>query len=148
MIALYNRAVDWIGGRIPEGLMLLAVRIALGGVFWRSARTKVEEGTTLTISETTYFLFQEEYAGVPLPPEFAAPLAFYAEHLFPALLFVGLLSRVSAVALLVMTLVIQVFVYPDAWWPVHSLWVAMAAVIIVRGPGIFSLDHLLAGRRR
>ena len=46
--------------------------------------------------------------------------------------------------LLVMTMVIQIFVFPDAWWPVHSLWVAMAAILIVRGGGLFSLDALIA----
>lgn len=126
-----------------ESLALLATRVALAGIFWRSGRTKVEDGSLLTLSDTTFFLFREEYAGVPLPPELAAHLATFAEHLFPILLVVGLATRLSALALLGMTLVIQIFVYPEAWWTVHVLWVAMALQLITRGPGALSLDHLL-----
>ena len=147
MVALYDRVVKTVSGRIPEGIALLFARVALAGVFWRSGRTKVEDGSLLAISDTTYFLFQEEYAGVPLPSDFAAVAATYAEHLFPILLVLGLLTRFSALALLVMTLVIQFFVYPDAWWQTHIPWVAMALILIVRGGGLFSLDHLLTRSR-
>ena len=77
----------------------------------------------------------------------AVPLTTFAEHLFPALLLFGLATRFSGGALLVMTLVIQVFVFPDAWWPVHSLWAAMAVILIVRGGGLFSFDALIARMR-
>ena len=148
MLKLYDNAVAAASGRIPEGIGLLLTRVALAGVFWRSGRTKVEEGSLLTIRDATYFLFEEEYAGVPLPPEFAAVAATWAEHLFPILLVAGLATRFSAASLLIMTLVIQFFVYPDAWWQTHILWVAMAAILIVRGGGLFSLDQLLARARR
>lgn len=136
----YDRLIEQISARLPECLVLLLVRVALAGIFWRSGRTKVEEGSWLTISDTTYFLFQEEYAGVPLPSDIAAPLAAYAEHLFPILLVLGLCTRFSALALLGMTLVIQIFVYPEAWWSVHMVWAALALTLIVRGGGMFSLD--------
>jgi putative oxidoreductase len=123
---------------------LLFVRISLAGIFWRSGRTKVDEGSWLSVSDTAVFLFEEEYKGVPLPPEFAAYMATYAEHLFPLLLVVGLFTRLSALALLGMTMVIQIFVYPEAWWSVHMIWVALALVLIVRGGGSLSLDGLLA----
>ena len=148
MPKLHDNAVAAASGRIPEGIGLLLTRVALAGVFWRSGRTKVEEGSLLTIRDATYFLFEEEYAGVPLPPEFAAVAATWAEHLFPILLVAGLATRFSAASLLIMTLVIQFFVYPDAWWQTHILWVAMAAILIVRGGGLFSLDQLLARARR
>ena len=122
--------------------MLLA-RLALGGVFWRSGQAKIAEGTWFSISDATYELFRTEYAGVPLPPELAAVAAAAAEHVFPALLLLGLGTRVSALALLGMTMVIQIFVYPEAWWPVHSLWAALAALLIVRGGGVFSADAAL-----
>lgn len=70
-------------------------------------------------------------------------MAPYAEHLFPALIVIGLFTRLSALALLGMTMVIQIFVYPEAWWSVHIIWVALALVLIVRGAGRFSLDALL-----
>ncbi len=147
MIALYHRAVSAVSGRIPEAIALFALRVALAGIFWRSGRTKVEEGSLLSISDTTYFLFEEEYAGVPLPSDFAAVMATISEHLFPILLVVGLFTRLSALALLGMTLVIQIFVYPEAWWQVHILWAAMCLVLIVRGGGVFSLDHLLCRKK-
>jgi putative oxidoreductase len=144
----YDRAVRRLSGALPEGVMLLFVRIALAGVFWRSGRTKLEEGSWLTISDTSYELFRTEYAGVPLPPDLAAVAATGAEHLFPLLLVFGLFTRLSALALLMMTMTIQIFVYPEAWWPVHSLWVALALVLIVRGGGLFSSDTPFAKRAR
>jgi putative oxidoreductase len=141
--APYNRVVAMLSAPWIDAVMLLIVRISLAGIFWRSGRTKVDEGSWLSVSDTAKFLFEEEYKGVPLPPEFAAHLATYAEHLFPLLLVVGLFTRLSALALLAMTMVIQIFVYPEAWWSVHMIWVALALVLIIRGGGSLSLDALL-----
>jgi putative oxidoreductase len=99
----------------------------------------------LTVSETTTLLFQEEYR-MPFP-EITGLLATYGEHSLSILVFLGLATRLGAAGLLVMTLVIQFFVYPEAWWPVHSLWVALAGVLIVRGGGLFSIDHMLVKAR-
>ena len=140
LIAMHDRAIALASGRIPEAVALLLARVALAGVFWRSGRSKVVEGSWLEISDTTRFLFAEDYKGVPLPPELAAPLATFAEHLFPILLVLGLATRLSALALLGMTMVIQIFVFPEAWWSVHSLWVALCLVLVARGGGLFALD--------
>ena len=148
VVALYGKAVALVSGRVPEGLALLLVRLALAGVFWRSGRSKIVEGTWATISDSTYYLFAEEYNNVPLPSDFAAVMAAAAEHIFPVLLLFGLFTRGAALGLLGMTMVIQIFVYPEAWWPVHSLWAALCLVLIVRGGGLFSADTLIAGRRR
>jgi putative oxidoreductase len=91
-------------------------------------------------------LFSTDFSGVPLEPHLAANLSNAAEHIFPLLLVLGLATRLSATALLVMTMAIQIFVFPDAWWPTHSLWVAMALVLITRGAGLFSIDALIAHR--
>ncbi len=147
LLARYDRLADWLASRVPEGLALLLTRVALAGIFWRSGRTKVEDGSLLSISDQAYFLFEYEYTGLPIPPAIATPMATWAEHLFPILLVLGLLTRFSALSLLIMTLVIQLFVYPEAWWQTHILWVAMAAVLVSRGGGLFSLDALLASRR-
>jgi len=141
MMALIQKAIDTASSSFVESIALLFTRLALGGIFWRSARTKVEEGTWLQMSDTTVFLFQEEY-GMPAP-EITGLIATYAEHFLPILLFAGLLTRVGAAGLLVMTLVIQFFVYPDAWWGTHIAWVAMALVLITRGGGMFSLDRVI-----
>lgn len=147
ILNFYDRMVALTASRMAESLTLLFMRIVLAGVFWRSGRTKVDEGSWFSISDNTYFLFQEEYKGVPLPSDLAAVMATVSEHLFPILLVLGLFTRLSALALLGMTVVIQVFVYPEAWWQVHSLWVAMALVLIVRGGGSIGLDAALARRR-
>lgn len=136
----YNRAVALVSGKFAEAIMLLFVRVALAGIFWRSARTKVEEGSWLTMSDNTVMLFREEF-GMPYP-EISAQIATYAEHFLPLLIVLGLLTRIGAAGLLVMTLVIQFFVYPEAWWSVHILWVALALTLIVRGGGLLSLNSI------
>ncbi len=143
IVSLYDRLVSLASGSIVESLALLVVRVALAGIFWRSGRSKVEEGSWLDISDSTYFLFEYEYSGVPIPPDIATPMATYAEHLFPILLVAGLATRFSALSLLIMTLVIQFFVYPEAWWATHILWVGLAAILVSRGAGLFSLDALI-----
>ena len=141
--APYNRAVELMSAPWVESLMLLFVRVSLAGIFWRSGRTKVVEGSWLTISDTTKYLFQEDYKNVPLPAELAAHLSTYAEHLLPILLVFGLFTRLSALGLIGMTMVIQIFVFPEAWWSVHMIWIALALTLMVRGGGKLSLDAIL-----
>ena len=143
IFSTYDRGVTLVSKVWVEGIALLLTRVALAGVFWRSGRTKIEDDSWFSISDTTYLLFQEEYTGVPLPSDLAAVIATVSEHLFPVLLVLGLLTRLSALALLGMTMVVQIFVYPEAWWQVHALWAAMAMMLIVRGSGVFSLDAVL-----
>ena len=147
VLDLYDRTTRLLSGAAVEGIALFCLRVAFAGIFWRSGRTKIAEGSWFTLSDTARSLFADEYSGVPLPPDIAAVAATAAEHLFPMLLLVGLATRLSAAALLGMTLVIQIFVYPDAWWPVHSLWVAMALVLIARGGGWLSVDNWLIRKR-
>jgi putative oxidoreductase len=139
-------SVNGLLSAIPLSILSILARLSLAVVFWRSARTKVADGTLLTLSDNAVWLFREEYKLPLLPPELAAHMALLAEHALPALLLIGLASRLAALGLLVMTLVIQLFVYPDAY-PVHGPWAVCALVVMVHGAGVFSLDHLLAGRR-
>lgn len=148
MLKLYDRVVTAISAPWAESLVLLFVRVVLAGIFWRSGQTKIAQGSWYTISDTTWELFRTEYSGVPLPPDLAAVLATGAEHLFPVMLVLGLFTRGAALALFGMTLVIQIFVYPDAWWTEHSLWTALALVLIVRGGGKLAMDRVVAARRR
>lgn len=134
----WNRVADWLGDVIGHGLLALAARVAVAAIFFLSGRTKVDG--LLTVNETAYTLFREDYKVPLLPPEFAAHLATYAEHLFPVLLVLGLFTRLSALALLGMTAVIQVFVYPSAW-PTHLSWAALMLYLIGRGAGPVSLDR-------
>lgn len=130
--------------KIPYSAIALLTRIAVADVFWRSGQTKVDGWQ---ITETTFDLFREEYRVPLIPPELAAYLATIQEHLFSVLLLVGLASRLSALGLLGMTVVIQLFVYP-ANYPDHLLWGATLLLIVARGPGVISLDHLLWRKTR
>lgn len=123
---------------LPDDLLALAFRIATAAIFFRSGRTKVEG--LLTVSASAIELFRTEYRLPLIPPEIAAHAAAYAEHLFPLLLVLGLFTRWSALALLGMTAVIQVFVYPDAW-PTHLLWAGAFLYLVGRGGGVASLDR-------
>ncbi len=145
----YDRVVAFVSGPVAESIALVFVRLALAGIFWLSGRTKIEEGSLLTVSENALYQFSEDpFNKVPLlPSDIAAYLTTYAEHMLPILLILGLFTRLSALALMGMTLVIQFFVFPEAWWQVHILWVALAMVLIVRGGGNFTLDKLLTRRR-
>lgn len=134
----WNRVADRLAGVIGHGLLALAARAAVGAIFFLSGRTKVDG--FLTVNDTAYTLFREDYRVPLLPPELAAHLATYAEHLFPILLVIGLFTRVSALALLGMTAVIQIFVYPGAW-PTHLSWAALMLYLIGRGAGPVSLDR-------
>lgn len=128
--------------RIPHSALALAARIFPAAVFWQSGQTKV---SGFGLSDSAVFLFQDEYKLPLIDPTVAAYGAAIAEHLFPILLVIGLASRFSALALLGMTLVIEIFVYPDAW-PTHGVWATCFLYVIARGPGTISLDHLIARR--
>lgn len=130
-------------GPIPTALLLLLARAAIASVFFLSGRTKVDG--LLTIKDSTYVLFAEEYRLPIIPSDIAAHLATYAEHLFPILLVLGLATRLSALALLGMTAVIQLLVYPDAW-PTHLTWAALLVLLVARGGGDWSLDRQINPR--
>jgi putative oxidoreductase len=129
--------------RIPYSFIALISRFAVADVFWRSGQTKVNG---FSIREETLYLFREEYIVPLLPPDVAAYLSTIGEHVFPILLFIGLASRLSALALFGMTMVIQLFVVPGGW-PEHILWLSLLTLIIARGPGAISLDHLIWNNR-
>ena len=140
---LLARVAETAARLTPHSLLALVNRVAIAAIFWLSARTKVEGW--FTISDSAYALFREEYKLPLLPPELAAQLATVAEHGFALLLVLGLFTRLSALGLLGMTLVIQVFVYPDAW-PTHLSWAGLMLYLAGRGAGAVSLDRVLGIR--
>ncbi|MCF8482841.1 MAG: DoxX family protein [Rhodospirillum sp.] len=147
-------------GRLPDGLIALCARISLASIFWASGQTKVISTTAFSIlgreigvpvhfpphlHPLTPILFAEEYRVPLLSPDLAAWMAALGEMVFPLLLLLGLATRLSALGLLGMTLVIQVFVYPNLWSD-HLLWAAGLLFLIAKGPGWLSLDALVAWR--
>ncbi len=139
--------------RIPDSLIALIGRFSVAAIFWKSGQTKVQNfaidivAGEFTIgwprlSDSVVDLFSDEYRLPLIPPEWAALMAAFAEHVFPVLLLIGLATRFSALALLIMTLVIQIFVYPDAY-PTHGVWMTVLLFLVARGGGTVSLDHWL-----
>lgn len=143
LLRTWNRIAEYLQRQLTDTVLCLIARVGIASVFFLSGRTKVEG--FLTITPSTYELFRTDYALPLLSPWLAAHLATYAEHLFSALLVLGLMTRLSALALLGMTTVIEVFVYPDAW-PTHLTWAGLLLLLIARGAGSFSLDHRLGVR--
>jgi len=131
--------LNQILARVPLDLVRLALRLFPALVFLQSGRTKVEG---FTIKPSTYYLFEQDYALPLIPPDLAAVLAASAEHLLPALMIAGLFTRVSALGLIGMTAVIEIFVYPEAWIT-HGLWASALLALVVLGPGRLSLDRAL-----
>lgn len=156
MLSFINNKSEAIFRKIPESVILLVARFAIAAVFWRSGQTKIE-GFSLDLiamkvelglprlAESTGFLFEYEYDLPLIPPMVAAILATLAEHILPILILSGLFTRLAGFGIAMMTLVIQLFVYPDAY-PAHATWLAIALLLMYRGAGIFSLDHWLAKR--
>ena len=125
---------------LPSSLLLLVQRLGIAAVFFMSGRTKVDG--LLTVNDSAFELFRHEYALPLVPPEAAAYAATYSEHFFPLLLVAGLFTRFAASALLMMTLVIEIFVYPDAW-PTHLNWAGLLLPLIALCGGKLSLDRVL-----
>ncbi|MBL4603864.1 MAG: DoxX family protein [Emcibacteraceae bacterium] len=134
-----NNAVWAKFSEIPDWAMSLLARLSVAGIFWRSGQTKV---VGWEISDFTFMLFETEYALPLIPFKTATYMATFAEHFFPLLLVIGLATRLSAGALLIMTLVIQLFVYP-ASWPDHAIWAVAMLFIMSRGPGGLSIDYFI-----
>jgi putative oxidoreductase len=158
-LALYQ---NWLAPVVKQmqafpysGLALLA-RFSIAGVFWQSGQTKVQ-GFKVNfvngdfqlgwprLADGVIDLFETEYKLPLMPPELGATLAAFGEHAFPLLILLGLATRFSALALLGMTAVIQLLVYPGAY-PTHGVWASVLLMLIMQGPGKLSLDHWIASK--
>ena len=133
--AWIDRAIGLLEA-VPYTLLALPLRVGVAAVFWNSAQTKLANW------DTTIELFTDEYKVPLLPPVLVANMALAIELTTPVLFVLGLLTRAAALVLLGMTAVIEIFVYPQAW-PTHIQWAAMLLVLLCRGPGKLSLDHVL-----
>ncbi len=140
LTALVDRAISLLDS-VPYTLLALPLRVGAAAVFWNSSQAKLANW------DTTIELFTEDYKVPLLPPEIAANMVLSIELTTPVLLVLGLLTRASALVLLGMTAVIEIFVFPLAW-PTHIQWAAMLLMLLCRGPGKLSLDHVLWPRLR
>ena len=163
--ARHGAVFDFLSARLAPDVLPLLARFTLAGIFWRSLLTKVSTVKLFTYSElindfpverarmrfpelpldlkpATLHQFRTDFALPLLPPEWAVWMATLAEFVIPIALILGIATRLGALALVGMTLVIQVFVFPDAWWSTHALWVVIGLYLAVHGPGRVSLDHV------
>jgi putative oxidoreductase len=143
-VIIWLQAAVRSADKFPSWLLGLIIRVGIADVFWRSGQTKV---SGWHVTQSTVQLFRDEYKVPLLSPEVAANLASIQEHLFSVLLVIGLASRLSALGLLGMTAVIEIFVYPENW-PDHLLWAGALLYVLARGPGDFSLDALIRRKFR
>lgn len=143
---------------VPYGVVGLGLRLLLARVFFLDGQAKID-GPRIPIAvdgmfnfvlvlpaqikDATFRLFETQYAGLPLSPGVATYLFTYAEFVCPILLVIGFATRFSALALLVMTVLIQIYVAPEALWTLHAYWIAILMVLMSVGPGVISLDHFI-----
>ena len=106
-------------------------------MFLRAGLTKISSW------ESTVALFADEYNVPVLAPHLAAAMAATFEVGCSTLLLVGLGTRLAALPLLGMIMTIQLFVYPQAWSE-HLVWGSILLMLLTRGGGAVSLDHLIA----
>ena len=132
----YFVAIRTVLAALPFSLIQLAMRISIGFVFFNSGLLKLRS------PQFAVKLFEDEYQLPLLDPTFAAQLATVVEVGVPLFLFAGLATRAATLPLLGMVAIIEIFVYPQAWVE-HLLWTSVLVVLLTRGPGVLSLDHLI-----
>lgn len=133
------RGLDWLA---PLGDLLL--RLYVANVFWKAGLVKIQSWSS------TLYLFSEEYKVPLLPPEIAAYMGTGVELFFPVLLAFGLAGRFAAFVLFVFN-IIAVVSYPTlnaVGLADHQLWGLLLTLLLLRGPGTLSLDHLLGPQLR
>lgn len=146
-IASTINSIEYAAGRLlPYWLVSAALRCALAIPFFLSGLTKWKG--FLKLSDTPLILFENEFKlhilgkvyDYPFPL-IAAWGSSIAEIVLPVLLVLGLGTRLAAFGLLIMTALIQLTI--PTGWPIHATWAAMAAGVILLGPGKASLDGML-----
>jgi putative oxidoreductase len=156
-IALIVAKLVALCAAIPYALVALGLRFVMARTFFVSGQSKIEgpvvhspiPGVEFSfvlpagIKDSTFQLFQTQYAALPMPPTVAAYLFTYAEFVLPVCLMVGFATRFSALALLVMTVLIQVYVMPNAFWTTHVYWISILMVLLSVGPSSISVDRLI-----
>ena len=147
---------------VPYALVALALRFIMARVFFLSGQAKIEGPRSIPfrpgigdlefsvilpagIKDTTFQMFEAQYAGLPFSPVAVAYLFTYAEFVLPICLVLGFATRLAALALLAMTVLLQVYVMPGMLWPVHVYWAAILLVLMTVGPGAISVDAMIRG---
>ena len=142
---------------IPYALVALALRLVMARVFFLDGQTRIEGPRVplnvqdfdfsvilpLQVKVETFGVFLTKYAALPVPPVLGAYLVSYAEFILPICLVLGFATRFAALGMLIMTALLQIYVMPDALWSAHVYWAAILMVLLSRGPGQISVDHII-----
>lgn len=141
--------INVLFSKLPEDVLALVARIAIGLVFWKSAQTKIVGDSILgqkweffNLGDTTFMLFEYDYALPFIPSDIAAYMATFGEFFLGLAIMIGFLTRLTALGLFGMTLVIQIFVYPEAW-ALHLTWAVPLLYLIKHGGGKLSVDNII-----
>jgi putative oxidoreductase len=145
---------------VPYALVGLGLRLLMARVFFLSGQSKIE-GFLLRIhvdfanigdvwmtlptqvKETTLQMFAAKYAALPIPTYVTAYVFTYAEFLLPVCLVLGFATRFSALALLIMTVLMTIYATPGTLWTEQGYWIAILMVLLSVGPGAISIDALI-----
>ena len=142
---------------IPYALVAVALRLIMARVFFLDGQTRVEGPRVplnvqdfdlsvvlpLQVKAETFTAFLTQIPPLPVPPAIAAYLVSYAEFILPICLVLGFATRFAALGLLIMTAMIQIYVMPGALWSTHVYWAAILLVLLSRGAGQISVDHII-----
>jgi len=135
IVGLFDSVCERLS-RLPLSWLQLTMRIAIGAVFLNAGLMKYRSW------ELTLLLFRDEYKVPFTDPALAARMATFNELTFSTLLILGLATRMATLPFLGMLVVIQTFVYPQAWVE-HLTWASILLFLLTRGPGAISIDHLI-----
>jgi putative oxidoreductase len=133
-LSSFSKPSGWL-----QSVALLAVRLWIGKIFFMSGLTKTQSW------DSTVALFADEYKLPLLPPEIAAYAGTTAELSLSILMFLGFLTPLAGIGLMIMTLVIELLVYPNT--TEHYYWMLLLGIIITHGSGRFGVDHWLFKRK-
>ncbi|HZD63250.1 MAG TPA: DoxX family protein [Xanthobacteraceae bacterium] len=149
----------WLCARAAYALLALGLRVVMARVFFLSGQARIEGpgvpirwpagGVDLAVTlpanikETTFQLFETKYPDLPIAPATAAYLFSYAEFVLPICLLLGFATRFAAAGLLALTMLLQIYIAPALWWPLHVYWVSILLVLALFGPGAISIDALI-----
>ena len=145
--------INYFLAKIPEWVVNLAMRLIIFKIFWFSVQTKIN-GLTIAgqhfafwnVTDNTFLLFDFEYDIPLIPSTLAAYMGTFGEFFLSLLILFGCFTRFAALGFLGMTMVIQLFVYPDAWWTVHVYWCLPLLYLMKYGGGKISIDRYLCQR--
>lgn len=121
-----------------QSIALLAARLWMAKIFFMSGLVKIKSWSS------TVALFTDEYKVPIVPPEIAAYMATAAELSLPVLLVFGFMTPLAAFGLFVMTMVIELFIYPET--TDHYHWMLLLGIIFTHGSGKFGADYWIFKR--